>query len=149
MAGFVPSFLWVLLLCFFLSLWFSQSKNHCLESKSTFQMLTFLLLLPVSLSSPCTFPSLSHWLASCACCVTYASLPLGSTPSALPWDCGPVVALWRGREKTLGLHSKEKKSLWEEGQHLAIEGLCDFIFFPMRRWGGSMIMSVWPGDRAV
>lgn len=34
----------------------------------------------------------SHRLASCACCVTYAPLPPGSTPSVLPRDPGPVVA---------------------------------------------------------
>lgn len=69
---------------------------------------------PLSLFCHLPLRSLSHQLASCACGVTYAPLPPGSTPSVLPRDRGPVVAsLKRLGEKfaaSLALKRRRKKA---------------------------------------
>lgn len=46
----------------------------------------------------------------CMLCDVYPPLPPCSTPSVVPRGQGPVVALWRGWEKSLEPLSKEKKS---------------------------------------
>lgn len=130
MAGFAPPSSFASAVVLFLSLSFSQSEGPCLEAESTFQMQTPLpLSLLLSVVSLRVF--FSHRLACCACCVTYAPLPPGSTPSVLPRDRGPVVALWRGWEKSLEPHSKEKKSLslWGGGVAPGHRGALWFFFF--------------------
>lgn len=134
MAGFAPPSFFVFRFCCcafsFLVIFtkqgpLSRSWKHLSNADSSSSFSPSFCFLPVRF----LFPP----LPSCACCVTYAPLPLGSTPSVLPRDQGPVVALWRGWEKSLEPHSKEKKStgLWEEGYHLAMEGLGDFLLiFP-------------------
>lgn len=91
-AGFAPPSFFASAVVLFLPLSLSQSKGSCLEAESTFQMQTHLpLSLLLSVFYMCIF--FSHRLASCACCVTYAPLPSGSTPSVVPRDRRPVVAL--------------------------------------------------------
>lgn len=146
MAGFFLRSLRVslLLLCFFSPCRPHKARALVQKLKTPFKCRLLVPLLSVFLSSPpCVF--LSHRLASCACCVTYAPLPPGCTPSVLPRDRGPVVALWNGWEKTLEPHYKEKKSLslWGGGVAPGHRGALWFPFFsplnfPMTRRDGSL-----------
>lgn len=108
----------------------SRSWKHLsnVDSSSSFS--------PLSVFTICIF--LSHRLAPCACRMTYAPLPPGSTPSAVvPRDSGPVVALWRGWERSLEPLGR-RGSTWPERGSVIL------------RWDGSHGMkSVEPWDWEV
>lgn len=84
----------------------SRSWKHLSNADSSSSFSPSFCLLPVHF----LFPPAGLML-----CDVYAPLPPGSTPSAVPRDQGPVVALWRGWERSLEPHSIERKSLWRGG----------------------------------
>lgn len=76
----------------------SPSWKHLSDADSS---LSFSVI-PLCIFSP-------HWLASCACCVTYAPLPLGSTPPLRSQGTKGLLLLFEEAGRKVSSHTPKRR----------------------------------------
>lgn len=97
----------------------SPSWKHLSDADSSFSF----SVIPLCIFSP-------HWLASCACCVTYAPLPLGSTPPLRSQGTKGLLLLFEEAGRKVSSHTLKRRKASAFGERGGA---------PPGQWGGSLI----------